>query len=87
MSIDLNPLQGRMVACSLSIDGRPDMAAQAVITGHVTEFQYMNGAPHSPKAKQLVTLQGQLEALIQEARLPQVISDLRSLQGAGNNQA
>lgn len=87
MSIDLTPLQGRMVACSLSIDGRPDMAAQAVITGHVTEFQYLNSAPHSPKAKQLAALQSQLEVLIQEVGLPQAIIDLRSLTDAGCDQA
>lgn len=59
----LNQSQRSSVAASLKIDGRPDIAATAGVTGHISEFMHRNGAPDSPKAKQ----QEELRLALQDA--------------------
>lgn len=59
----LNQSQRSSVAASLEIDGRPDIAATAGVTGHISEFMHRNGIPDSPKAKQ----QEELRLALQDA--------------------
>lgn len=67
-----------MAASSLEIDGRPDIAAQAAVSGHVTEFTYRQGQPVSPKARHREEIQGAIQSAIEARGLPAVIAELRS---------
>lgn len=76
--MNLNPTQARMVACSLEIDGRPDVAASAVVSGHITEFRYKKGVADSPKARRLEELQTAITTAINTHGTPAVIAQLRT---------
>jgi hypothetical protein len=78
--MNLNPTQARMVACSLEIDGRPDIAASAVVSGHITEFRYRKGVADSPKARRREELQTAITAAINTHGLPALIAQLRTEQ-------
>ncbi|MGX5717950.1 hypothetical protein [Arthrobacter sp. MAHUQ-56] len=76
--MNLSAMQARMAACSLEIDGRADIAAQAAISGHATEFTYRQGQPESPKARRRQETQGAIQAAVEARGLPAVIAELRS---------
>jgi hypothetical protein len=73
----LNETQARLAAASLEIDGRPNNAAQAAITGHIEEFTHRHGEPDSPKAKRQEELKASIAAAIETDGLPAVITALR----------
>lgn len=81
----LNETQKRMIACSLEIDGRVDIAAGSVVGGHVSEFTYANGNnPVSAKAIELEELKAELEATIKSAGLEETIKNLRNFEDMPN---
>ncbi|MDO5867063.1 MULTISPECIES: hypothetical protein [Paenarthrobacter] len=76
--MNLTTTQARMAACSLEIDGRPDIAAQAAVSGHVTEFTYRQGQPESPKARQREEIQAAIKTAIETHGLTAAIAELRN---------
>jgi hypothetical protein len=74
----LDTTQARIVACSLEIDGRADIAAQAITPGHVSEFTYRRGKADSAKARGREETQAAITAAIEARGLPAVIAELRT---------
>lgn len=73
----LTQTQSKMIAASLEIDGRTDIAAAAVVPGHVTEFTYSNGQPFSAKAKTLAALEAELRVCVDQFGVEAVVQELR----------
>lgn len=76
----LNSTQRRMIAGSLEIDGRPDIAAIAVVAGNVAEFKYRaDGSPASSAAVQLKSVEDAVQGAVTLLGLEGTIKALRSL--------
>jgi hypothetical protein len=75
--VGLNRTQRRSVAASLEIDGRPDRAAVAGISGHISEFQYRKGVPDSPKAKRQEELRQALKDAVKAEGVEGTVAALR----------
>ena len=75
----LSDTQRNMIACSLEIDGRADIAATSVVSGGIWDFMYdgTTGEPTSPKAVGLKKVESAIAGTIFLLGLENTIKTLR----------